>query len=386
MPPEITFSLRNRYRQHLRDARMNTRQFSIGSAEDDDLPIPDAPLQPRHIVISAAGESVWLEDHGAGGVSINGQPLRGARELKHDDVISLPGDYQLIAHLDSTGGERSYERGNGELAAAASFTAAASGQTASRTTERQSPLRLTLIVAVLLTVLLVFVAAYRKKLTSPPGAPVNVGASPSAPSPLPKPAPEFRPAESDILTTAQTVLRCVCRDAGRYVFTYPEDLRALEERVRLYKGSAQAERALIAVGAQSQRIIQAAQQSDLKNYSALLIYSVLAEVFAQPASNPMDVLKQIQPGISSRRRIFGADKVEDLLLLVATRKAADPSSIRYRLPERDVWKLHRQKQFIGEDEYQYLLNFLALAVIAQEPGKWDIHAQPLKVCESGAAR
>jgi len=386
MPPEITLSLRDPYRHHLRDVRVNAQRFTIGNSDDDDLPIADASLDAGQIVISTIGDAVWVEDNGArGGVAVNGEPLRRARELEHNDVVLLPGDYQLIVDLRLPGPEHAGESGEADWATNSSFAVPGSYQTANSythpTTQRQTHFRLTLIMAGLLAALIVFAVIYGKRPGLPTEPPGIVRKSPE-PSRWSEPTSSAKPAENDILTTVQKVLRCNSGDAGRYVFPNHDDQDAVEERVRLYAGNPQAARALSALAEREQSIMELAQQSDLlRNHSALLVYMVLTETFARPASNPVDIAKQIQPGIRSRLRGFGTEKVDDILLVIATqRTTTNVDAIRYRLDERNVWELCRQKKLIGDAEREFLLDFLALSVIAQEPDKWKINAPALKIC------
>jgi len=50
--------------------------------------------------------------------------------------------------------------------------------------------------------------------------------------------------------------------------------------------------------------------------------------------------------------------------------------VRHPLTQRNIWYLN-ERGGLEADAYDFVLSFLALAVIAQEPGQFGIAANPL---------
>jgi len=385
MPPEVILSLRDRYGSHLSEMAVNALRYTIGSSEDDDLPLPDAPLASHQAVLKIIGDKVWLEDDRESGlITINGQPLGGGRELMDQDLIGLAGRYELIVQLSQPNQSSNVGFQFADKARVPAREVVATSISQPKIKSRL-PWQAVFFAVSLLTAALVLVAIFTPERKQTNGA-------------TPKPVETIRAftptlsgeqPNSRLLAAVREVLKCSSDDApkgGNYFFPDPSFQRAVEERTQYYRAEPErAARALRVVASDRQKIVDLALKTDLTTHSSLLVYVVLAEVTANPAGNPSEIARRVRPGLSERLNRFGGENPDDVLLAVATQRTDNWLGLWNRLKqldsrnERDAWHL-REKKWLGEEAYRFLLDFLALSVIAQDPGLWDVHAPALAGC------
>jgi hypothetical protein len=119
----------------------------------------------------------------------------------------------------------------------------------------------------------------------------------------------------------------------------------------------------------------------------LAVYATLARMDKDGGrGEPAQVAGQLCPALAKMRRIFGDELANDSLLTVAALE--EGPGLQFRITKlagqvkdspttiRSIWYLHEHR-IIEEETYNFVLRFLAIGVIAQNPQKFGIAADPL---------
>jgi hypothetical protein len=119
----------------------------------------------------------------------------------------------------------------------------------------------------------------------------------------------------------------------------------------------------------------------------LAVYATLARIDKDGGrGEPAQVAGQLCPALAKMRRIFGDELANDSLLTVAALE--EGPGLQFRITKlagqvkdspttiRSIWYLHEHR-IIEEETYNFVLRFLAIGVIAQNPQKFGIAADPL---------
>ncbi len=411
---------------------VSTRHFLIGRNPDNNLQIADSNLSRQHALIECFDSFVQVTDCGSqNGTNINGTPVFGAVEIKHGDVITLGGAFDLKVSVR----EAALPAATPLSAAPAAATAAtaqadkaADGATASSAFPVNAPPSWWLSVPVLAAaaaaifvilgatvIFIVFSGDGRRPRKDRPGKrqesrqpledSVNENEvaellTPSAPAntedtnntsttntPQPVSA-RNSPASEQIEKAAEQVMRRISTDSKDYSFS-EKTVRDLRQKIELYRGSASTVREAIVTLQKGGPAIGAAARNEGIGQPYFILYAALAETDGgRSGRDAAATARAMLPDLVALRATLGDDQDSSLLVIAAypegtgTKKSHPLLGRMRRITNRDpvakrnVWYL-RENGGINEQAYDLVIRFIALGVIAQNPKQFGVNAEPL---------
>lgn len=412
--PEITLTIYDveNGREHRVD--VDARRFSIGRSTDNELVIEDSNLSRRHAVIESFDGPAHISDCGSqNGTFVNGKPVVGAVELHDQDLITFGGSQEITVEMRQESGA-----GAGTDYAASPFGVPAPAHNsfppvdigAAPAAGHPFPFNAQVIAgaaAILILLVAGLLLAFNQKRTPSQlqtrNAPVVQAQDPPATSDPEVPPPnddesltsinanvspdsaELRIIEKNI----RIVMSSISNDSSPFV---PSDVVSqVSEKVGRYRGSSVLRDEMRAMKQRGlPELAAAAKTSGIK--LALVVFVSLAKMDRNDGrGDPVTVGESMLPTLSKLRIIFGTELANDSLLVIATSdhpptgnfhplqltiskmaKAQRESVSKIRT----VWYLHDQQKISGE-EYELVLRFLAIGVIAQDPHHFGVDAEPL---------
>jgi soluble lytic murein transglycosylase-like protein len=187
---------------------------------------------------------------------------------------------------------------------------------------------------------------------------------------------------------AVAVVKRVSSDASTYAFP-DRALGDIADQVDEYTRTATLPDVLRALSLHGQSVAADARREGLP--PALVLYAAMAELDGGRVSgDPVAVARKVLPDLAWLQKTFGSGVGDSSLLVVAAYKAGGRGSaashpLLGRLRglassnpalRRNVWYL-RERGALRDDEYSFVIRFLALGAIAQNPERFGVHATPL---------
>jgi hypothetical protein len=402
-----------------RRVEVQSRRFTIGRIPDNDLMIADSSLSRRHAVIETFDSVVQISDCGSqNGTLVNGVPVVGGVELRDGDVITLGGAHDITAVVrpgaldQSMGGDASSHSmyAQHQNGAPADYQAPSAPAWSSAPSGLSVPLIATAgVLGVLLVAALLFVV-FRGQGTSTskrgftretvktqeanagddnPSAAAAAQSSPTetrgesqpgAGSTSSDPASD---ASDETERSALNVLRGISKDNNPVLSQ--KAVAAITERVKKYQGSSGLRDALRAAKRGAPEVAGAAKSGGVK--PSLMLLAALARVQRNGGrGDPVQVAQALAPAVSRLREKFGDALASDSLLIIAALEdgpglQSKIINLSKRVPEspaaiRSVWYLY-DHQALSEAAYDLVVSSLAIGVVAQNPHKFGIDAEPL---------
>ncbi len=434
MQSEVTLTVIDE-RGRERRVQVGSRRFTIGRIPDNDLMIEDSSLSRRHAVIESFDGAWQISDCGSqNGTFVNGVPVAGAVELHDGDVITLGAANDITVNVrpygtDSRAVDSQMPLHSAPSAVFSSQPAAAyvqdnASSTTASATGTTPPWLNPHVIAPVAAVLILLVAGFLVAISKRSGAQsedegrernaamkqrsntersngnaavdnLNTQRRPSiepGPGSLPgvDPSPGSTPdAGADELDLIEKYALAVMRSIAK---NDPDPslkrkaVSAVNERVKRYQGSSALHDALRAAKRGAALLAVTAKANGVK--PSLVVFATLARMDQDGERGDVVQSGQRMASILEKMRvIFGDELANDNLLAVA---ALDDGGVELRNrflalsrkhPEspamiRDVWYLHEQ-QTLSDRAYDLVLRFLAIGVIAQDPHKYGVDAEPL---------
>jgi hypothetical protein len=362
-----------------RQIEVHSPRFTIGRSPDNDLAIADVSLSRRHAVLERFGDTIRISDcESTSGTFVNGLRTSVAT-LKDGDSISV-GQSAITVRI--TGGR---------APAIDKKQTDESPSTKEKFLVKESFLS-TPVIAVMSTVALILVmlimaALSGKKENPPPRPAIEAVEEDSDARIIPKEEPAMKTGAisiEQIERAASQTLRRVSSDDRPYVFPSNaaaalEDIRRQIER---YRNSSTLAAALNQLASGGGEIATLARREGIE--PDLVIYIALAET----DGDALATARRILPELLSLRATFGTELADKSLILVAayrmgggTKKshpllATMRRAVKDPLTERTVWHL-REKGALSDDVYDFVVRFLALGIIAQNPRQFGFGVAPL---------
>jgi pSer/pThr/pTyr-binding forkhead associated (FHA) protein len=417
MAPRLTLTLPPNVGS--REVEVDRRRFTIGRTPENDLFVDDSSLSRRHALIENHDGVFSLSDCGSSnGTLINGRSFAGAAVLHDRDVLTFGGVGEVLVRFqddspNSDSSAQSTVSSSGspvypQYAAPASPLPGSAAVGAAGPPWLLNPPVIAISAAVVILmvagVALLLTGTGRGSATKPrvtktmPTPRESAEAQESrTPNPVDTPAasnatnvepsnPE-RPESEDlsyIEATASKVLSGISRDT-RPVLT-EKKLREIDAQIQRYRNSpATLRESLQAMKRDIGAVSAAARSNGLK--PALAVYATLAHIEKEGGrGDPAQVANQLCPALNRMKRIFGDELANDSLLSIAgleegaalqgritrlaSRVSDSPTTIR------SIWYLHDQR-IISDQTFNFVLRFIAIGIIAHDPRKFGIAAEPL---------
>jgi len=369
--------------------------LTIGRGPDNDLAVDDPALSRRHAVIETFDGVVQVSDCGSrNGTSVNGIPVSDAAVLRDGDAITL-GETCVItvcisgrpdATVTGAPGKQREKLDSGNASSASAnplLNPAIIAITA-----------VTIVLASALTVALL-VGDGRKQTPLPRDSTsrtTNDAADAQVPAGI---SDEDAAVERDPISIEQIekaaaqVMRRVSSDDRSYVFP-PGATRAvvdIKQKVNEYRTSSALSGALGSLTERGSQIAAEARREGVEPY--LLAYISLAETDGGRArSDPVATAREVLPRLKSLRATFGTELADKSLIVVAAYKIGGETRRSHPLlatmrrvvkdpqTERNVWYLHEHGG-LDDEVYNFVVRFLALGIIAQNPRQFGVAAAPI---------
>ncbi len=357
---------------------IDCNRFTIGRSADNDLALDDASLSHRHAVLERFDDIIQISDCGSrNGTFVNDVPV-SMTTLRDGDSISV-GSCHFTVRINN-GRVAAGKKENGRVAP-------------SKPAENfLSTSAIAVMAAVTLIVVVIVIAALSGRKSSPTPRVTDqvdeIAEVESDRRELPRDESIVKTDSvsiEQIEKAASQVLRRVSSDDRPYVFpsnAAVEDIRRQAERYRNSQALAAALNNLAARGAEIAALAQREGiEPDLVIYTALALTDGGREDAAETA-------RRILPELLSLRATFGTELADKSLILVAAyrmgggTKKSHPLLATMRrvvkdpLNERTVWHL-RERGGLSDDVYGFVVKFLALGMIAQNPRQFGVQAAPL---------
>lgn len=394
MEPDVTLILSNG-RNPPRPIAVRSNRFTIGRGPDNDLTIDDPGLSRRHALIEKFGSVVQASDCASrNGTLINGTPVREATSLRDGDTIEI-GDACTITVC--IGAQRGAET-TADDRPVDERKASGARRRPAEAFLRPPVIAIGAAVTLLVTAL-IFALLFGERRQLGAGSRDNknrVAENGNVSQVLPASGQD---ADTKHLTesvsieqiekAAAQVMRRVSSDDRPYVF--PSNavgaLQDIKRQVELYSVSSSLEGALGSLGQRGSQVAAEARREGIEPY--LVIYTALAETDGgRTRADPAAAAREVLPRLQSLRATFGTELADKSLIIVAAYKMGGGTKKSHPLldtmrrvvknpqTERNVWYLHEHGG-LGREVYDFVVKFLALGIIAQNPRQFGVEAAPL---------
>jgi len=387
---------------------VDTKRFSIGRTPENDLVIEDTSLSRRHALIENFEGRFNLSDCGSSnGTFINGRPVTALTELSDWDVLTFGGVGDILVRIEpgthASGVQLVGTHASG-VQQAGGVPTAANPITPTNQSWLSGPVIAvgSAVIIILITVIALLIG---HNSNSPGGSkPVitkktpaiidnqNDASTPNVTAPSPNigdssPINSGSPESNElsmIETYASRVLSGISKDTHHVLTEKP--LAEINAQVQHYKGSSTLRDELQAMKRSLPQVSATAKSNGVR--TALAVYATLAQIDKEGGrGDPGQVSATVCQSLSRTRAMFGDEQIaNDTLLWVASleegpslqskitkfsgRVSDSPSTIR------TIWYLH-DHQVISDQTHNFVLRFLAIGVIAQNPQKFSIAADAL---------
>lgn len=427
MQPEVTLTFYDE-RGDEQQVSVAGRRFTIGRLPENDLAIEDSNLSRRHAVIENFDGRFLLSDCGSqNGTEVNGLAVTGAVELRDGDCITLGGSRDITVRVRDVAAQADAQ--SNQVAStpqnipAALFAPYGSNVRAEQGSGAESKSSSTLfspvIIAVACAVLLLAVATIIVLAYQRSGGEKNKNikvvnrrqpSNQDASGPTENQNDTINSSNEagngteaggddtanggadpldDIERYALRVMRSASNDSNPTLSR--KVLGEVNEKIKHYQGSAALRDSLRAMKQRGvQQLGPAAKANNVK--LPLVVYAALAKMDRDgERGDAVQTAQRMLPVIAHLRGIFGTELANDALLIVAAYDQGPGGTthplqntlieLAKRQPEspatiRTVWYLH-EHQKLSPPAYDLVLRFLAVGVVAQDPHKFGVDAEPL---------
>jgi hypothetical protein len=401
-------------------------KFIIGRHSECDLSIPNAKLSRQHVKIESFAEVFIVSDCGSSnGTLLNGAELRDPVALNEGDVLNLGGGLDIEVEIVSDRPKAAKpgaadEDEDSEEAAFSSSSSAPGGarsQSSSVSASGNSSIPTGIFIAApVLVIVLLFCGGgllfffggnggnnnnrkdsdltyYPTPDDTPEKSPtprasstVGTTVSPSPGETSTQPTPEISDEKKKIeVNSAAFLQRIALNDPNAFLKSTEIDI--VSSKISQLKNSSALADNLKAVKSNASQFQSLAQSKGLK--PQFLAVAALTEI-GNNRGNPLEVAQKILPIYSELRISLANNLADDNLLMIAAYdqgKAGKFKDLRNALEAlakknpsvspreiRTIWFLKKQGK-ITDAEYEYVLRFLAIGTIAQNPKDFGVNAE-----------
>ncbi len=404
MPARLTLTLPPTFGN--RTVEVQNIRFSIGRTPENDLTIEDPSLSRRHALIETIEGRFNLSDCGSSnGTFINGRLITAPTQLEDWDVLTFGGigDVVVRVEADSVSAHEANSAINRYHLEAGAPADKPKALLPNPSLSKMPVIAVVAAVGILLIAGLALLIGHR---STPPSnlnlnktrersgygdnANVENSADVSSPAVGDSPGPisdgnnlNIEPGDlSAIETFASKVLASISRDTHPVLTQKP--LTAINVQVQQYRGSSSLQEELRAMKRSLPQVTTVAKSNGVR--TPLVVYVTLAKIDRDGRGDPAQVAAALCPTLARMRAVFGDELASDSLLSVAALEEGEALQSRItklagRVNDspttiRSIWYLH-DHQVISEQTYNFVIRFMAIGVISQDPRKFGLAVDPL---------
>jgi len=406
MPAHLTLTLPPTFGN--RTVEVQNLRFSIGRTPENDLTIEDPSLSRRHALIETIEGRFNLSDCGSSnGTFINGRQITAPTQLDDWDVLTFGGIGDVVVRVEADSLPAHEAAASSPINRYhAEPSVPADRRKAFPTTPSLSKMPVIAVVAVVSILLIAGVALLVGHRSTPPsnlnlnrtrertgyGDNANEEKSDDVSSPAEGNSPgptsdgnnlNIEPGDlSAIETHASKVLASISRDTHPVLTQKP--LAAINVQVQQYRGSSTLQEELRGMKRALPQVSAAAKSNGVR--TPLLVYATLAKIDRDGRGDPAQVAAALCPTLAKMRAVFGDELANDSLLSVAALEEGEALQSRItklasRVNDspttiRSIWYLH-DHQVLSDQTYNFVIRFMAMGVISQDPQKFGVAADPI---------
>jgi pSer/pThr/pTyr-binding forkhead associated (FHA) protein len=381
---------------------VDSTRFTIGSGPDNDLAIDDPKLSRRHAVIENFEGVVQISDCGSeDGTFVNGKRVYGGAILRDNDKVSIGSTCKIVVGIDRSR-EKSPQAATQDRVEAGARPLdqpRAAKPYFSTPVLALATVAIILIVAVPLVALLNRESKKRQGRATYPAERQNESEKRQPTSQLQPRAEQPPNASGNMASNALTIdqiektavqfMRRISSNGRPYVFPpYAVDaLGDITKRVEQYSRSPAIAGALNSIKVTGPGIAAASRREGIE--PSLVICVVLTQTDGgQEGDDQVAVSRRVMPELLSLRKTLGTESVDKSLILVAAYKMGGWTKkshpllgtmrrlVKNPLTDRNVWYL-RERGGLGDEAYDFVVRFIALGIISENPRKFGIAAPPV---------
>jgi hypothetical protein len=165
-------------------------------------------------------------------------------------------------------------------------------------------------------------------------------------------------------------------------------LHDISQRVEEYRASPATRDAILAMQRNGSAVVAQARHEGLE--PGLVVYTgLLMTDGGRSGRDPVAAAREMIPSLLALRATFGSGDADSSLLVLAAYKEAGVGTrqshpllermrrlVRNPLVQRNVWYLH-ERGGLSDESYNFVVRFIALGAIAQNPRQFGVAADPL---------
>ena len=411
MQPEVILTVIDE-QGRARQVDLSGLRLTIGRSPDNDLCIEDRGLSRRHALIETFDGLAQISDCGSqNGTFLNGVQVRGSSPLHDGDVISIGNACNIevrIINRARPGAAPAAKHARASQKIASADAGSLLEETASARRWATTPvIAVAAMVAVLLVAVPVLVLLKGEKKARPrsaiddfseltdQGRAADSNGRIETGGDAPAPASSSAISGSELISPEQferaaaQVMSRISKDDRPYIFpsNSTDALARMRKKIEEYRASPSLAGVLNSLSQRAPEIAMRARREGIE--PDLVFYTALAETDGgRKGADAAATAREIMPELLSLKAMFGTEMADKSLILVAayrmgggTRKSHPLLATMRRLvnnplTDRNVWHLHEHGGLDAE-VYNFVLSFIALGVIAQNPRQYGIAASPL---------
>lgn len=384
---------------------VDAKRFSIGRTPENDLAIDDPSLSRRHALIEDVDGAFTITDCGSSnGTLINGRQVSAPTALSDWDVLTLGAVTDVVVRLQEAADQFHEEQSDDSSTKRTSVAARPNPIGApGPITPPVDPIlsKPFIAIAAAVVILLITGVALMMSQRSRSGSSSNSVTSRQQRAPAANyesTGTPVSPGSSDTIAEnnsndesselsiiesyASKVLTGISRDTRPVLTEKP--LEQINANVQRYKGSSSLQAQLQSMKRSMSQVSSMPKCNRVR--TPLVVYATLAIIDRDGRGEPAQVAAGLCPTLARMRAIFGDELAADSLLSVAALEEGPSLQMKInRLAGqvkdspatiRSVWYLHDHR-VISDQSYSLVLRFLAIGVIAQDPQKFGVAAEPL---------
>lgn len=418
MTPQVNLTVRDEF-GGTREVAVESKRFTIGRTDENDLAIENTSLSRRHAVIESFDGQVQITDCGSqNGTEVNGAVISPAAFLQDGDLITLAGVCDIDVRISSAtvsvtpksaSASPVVRQRASSLTPSAARLDKAKAPSQKKTSFFSTPLGqgaaigtglIVILISVGLLLVVLKYAGSNRNINQRQSNQRNLGTPEISNVSQPSPSTEGQTDGTEnigngkgtdagidqIESSASGVIRRLSSDDKTYGFS-EKALQDIARKVNQFRTSSSLASNLTSLQRSGSSLSSLARQEGME--PGLLIFVVLANQEVSHSSTEPRVLAQgAIADLLALRATFGTNDADSSLLVLAAYKmgrgekrshpllATIRKLVRNPLTQRNVWYLN-DRGGLEPQAYDFVVSVLALGVIAQNPQQFGIAASPL---------